>query len=218
MLFKLNLTDQFCFKNGGIIMYRLVFLLLLFFNVVFADVDGSLKQAEMLYKKLVNSGDKKSLEKAEMLIKDILKEDAKNAKALMILGGIYTLKGKYSKMPWNKMKHVKRGLAYMDKAVNLEPENIGLRIERAFNNMNLPSFFGRKTVVEKDFDFIFSNNKFQYFPPEIKQKIYLQAGIFYKNNSHLEKAKKMWENVLAIDNKSELAANASEYLKKYNSK
>ena len=172
---------------------------LLGFNTIFgAGVEDLVKQGEELYKIAAN-GDKESVEKAEEILTEALKIEPENTSALILLGGVYTLKGRDSKMPWNKMKWVKNGCRLMDKAVKLDSTNLSLRIERAMNNKNLPSFFGRKEIIKKDFEFLLSRMQYAHFPISVQQMIYLNAGKMYADNSNIEKAKELWEKTIHLE-------------------
>ncbi len=76
------------------------------------------------------------------------------SRALVYIGALTALKGKHSKLPWSKMKWVKRGLPIMDQAVEMAPREVEVRFIRGMTCFYLPSFFERKNQAIEDFNVI----------------------------------------------------------------
>ena len=60
------------------------------------------------------------------------------------------LSGKHSRLPWNKLKRTKAGLAQLDALVAAHPESIEIRMLRYFFGSQLPDFFETGSQAEAD--------------------------------------------------------------------
>jgi tetratricopeptide (TPR) repeat protein len=82
----------------------------------------------------------------------------KNPLILIYLGSSYTLLGRDSKKIAQKVSNVNTGLAFIDKAVSLDSNNITLRIIRASNSLELPEMFGRDKKIKEDLAYLDPNS------------------------------------------------------------
>jgi hypothetical protein len=48
----------------------------------------------------------------------------------------------------------KQGIAYMDEAVKKAPNNVTVRLIRAYNSRRLPDFLGREHIAFEDFHYL----------------------------------------------------------------
>lgn len=152
-------------------------------------------------------------ERAEILFEEILKEKPDHVEALVTYGSLKTLMGRDAFLPWNKMKYVEQGCDLMDKAVQMAPDNVRIRITRALNNINLPSFFNRITYCLEDFEFIRKHPAFNHFNPALKQEIFYYSAKTFENNDQIAAAKEMYTEAITQDTENELAQKATESLK-----
>ncbi len=65
------------------------------------------------------SGDADAVEQVNQQLKVVLKKEGATPLTLIYLGSSETLLGRDAWMPWKKMEYTERGLAQMDKALNL---------------------------------------------------------------------------------------------------
>jgi hypothetical protein len=70
------------------------------------------------------------------------------------LGSAWTLRGRDSSNPVNKVSFVNKGNELIDKGIQSDPDNIVLRLTRLNNGLNLPAFFGRADVALNDLEYI----------------------------------------------------------------
>ncbi len=152
-------------------------------------------------------------ERAEELFQEILVEKRDHVEALATYGSLKTLMGRDAFMPWNKMKYVEQGCDKMDKAVQIDPANLRIRMTRAFNNINLPSFFNRITYYLEDFEFIRTHQAFNQFKPNLKLQILYYSAKAFENNDQIQEAKEMYTKAVAMNLKNSLTQKASESLR-----
>ncbi len=77
----------------------------------------------------------------------------KNDKETMCyLGSATTMMAKTTWNPFKKTSYVDKGIALMDKAVELDPDNVSVRMTRAMNSIRLPSMFNRRDIAVEDFE------------------------------------------------------------------
>jgi hypothetical protein len=70
------------------------------------------------------------------------------------LGSATTMMAKTTWNPMKKMEYANKGIGLMDKAVRKTPDNVSVRMVRAYNSMKLPGFLKRKDVAVKDFEYL----------------------------------------------------------------
>ena len=120
---------------------------------------GILLKMGILYHNLGVEGDKKAVKRARKLFQKLLELDPQNAEALAWYGSVLTLRGRDVWFPASKLKHVSNGIEKMDKAVELVPDNINVRMIRAHNSLNLPGIFHRTKIAITDFEHLLTLRK-----------------------------------------------------------
>lgn len=78
--------------------------------------------------------------------------DNRDYEALCYLGSSTTLMALTTWNPMKKMSYTNKGIALMDKAVRKAPDNISVRLTRAYNSKNLPKFLDRGGIAIEDFE------------------------------------------------------------------
>jgi tetratricopeptide (TPR) repeat protein len=159
------------------------------------------------------NGDKKAVKSAEEHLNKALELDRTNALALAYLGSVWTLKGRDAFFPWNKMKNVEKGMDKIDKAVDMSPDNLRVRMLRAMNSLNLPPFFHRLQYSLKDFTYITDNPEFKNWPTESQSMVYYNLGLAFEKDEKPNEAKNNFELAIQTAPESKWAKNAKEELK-----
>lgn len=89
---------------------------------------------------------------------DWLKKNAQgNILFLGYLGAVQALKAKYEWNPLSKLYYIQQASQSLEKALNLEEENIEVHFLRFSIEHNIPSFLGYSSHIQKDLDFIIKN-------------------------------------------------------------
>ena len=124
--------------------------------------------------------------------------ERKDYETMCYLGSATTMMAQTTWNPIKKMYYVNIGTGHMDKAVRKNPDNISVRMTRAFNSKNLPSFLGRRDIALEDFDYL--------------------AGLIDKNPGSLQAIKKkVYTNLAELFRKRGDKAQAEKYGKMANS-
>jgi hypothetical protein len=77
----------------------------------------------------------------------------------------------------------------MDKAVRKAPNNVTIRLTRAYNSKGLPDFLGRKSVAIEDFEHLAAMiEKDAISLNSIKKEVYLNLAELYEKTGNKEKA------------------------------
>lgn len=135
------------------------FLLILISSVVKAQL--STKEISVLKTNLVKAVESSKL--TDSLYKKLIKLPNKTALITAYTGTLEALKAKHSWNPYNKIKYVKVSLKTMQKAINMDKENMEIRFMRFSIEHFTPSFLGfskdltadRKEIVKH-----YQNNNF----------------------------------------------------------
>lgn len=154
-----------------------------------------------------------ALKRAERLLTEILETKPDHVAALVYYGSLLTLKGRDALLPWNKLKYVERGCDKMDKAVQIDPQNINTRIVRAMNNINLPDFFNRLPYCLEDFDFIKASPEFSHLNPATQQRIYYYSGQALEKDGQVAKAIDCYKKAIGVSEDKTVATEAALALK-----
>ncbi len=115
--------------------------------------------------------------------------------ALCYLGSSTTMMARTTLNPIKKLSYTNNGIAMIDKAVRKEPDNISVRLTRAYNSKSLPAFLEREGVALEDFERL--------------------AGIIEKDPLSFKSIKKeVYSNLVELYEKRGEKARAEEYREK----
>jgi tetratricopeptide (TPR) repeat protein len=159
------------------------------------------------------AGDEKAVEKGFACFDTVLVIEPSNALAWAYRGSLWTLRGRDASDPMTKMGDVDKGTDEMDKAVDLAPDNITVRITRGVNSLHLPPMFKRLGTALKDFTYLLGHPGFSKFDTNLQSNIYCWAGIAYKQDNQREKAKELLQKAISVAPQSDSARNAEQELK-----
>lgn len=169
----------------------------------------------IIYHGLARKGDKKAVKKAEDIFKKLLQLEPKNAEALGWYGSVLTMRGRDEWLPLLKIKYVNDGLKKMDKSVELDSNNITVRMVRANTCLALPeNIFHRTEVAVQDFEHLLSLREAQpdVFDEDLLASIYLGLGNAYKKKGDILKARANWQKVVDVAPNSEQMQEAKKLL------
>jgi hypothetical protein len=145
---------------------------------------------------------------AEKYFNDLLKLQPTNALATAYLGSTLTMRARDSFWPTRQLSLVKEGIRTMDRAVALAPNDITIRMVRAMNNVHMPRWLDRETIVQDDFVWLWDQVQKQpaFFPTGDKQDIALFYGETLVKAKQKDKARGIWQAGLDFDPKTKEAA------------
>ncbi len=177
------------------------------------DVETLMKLGKIYHDQGV-AGNDDAVEKGFTCLDKVLQIDPSNAVALAYRGSLWTLRARNAWWPFTKMKDVDKGIDEMDKAVDLAPDNISVRLVRGINSVQLPSMFHRLPIALKDFEYLMNDSKFAGFNPHLQSTIYCWAGIAYNADGQTAKAKELLQKAVSADPNSDTSHKAENELKK----
>lgn len=159
------------------------------------------------------AGNKEAVKEGFACFDTVLALDPTNAVALAYRGSLWTMRGRDAWWPFTKMSDVDKGIDEMDKAVDLAPDNVSVRLIRGINSVHLPSMFKRLGTALTDFHYLLNSPAFPEFDVHLKSTIYYWAGLAYKQDSQREKAKELLQKAIDVAPESDTAKNAQQELK-----
>ena len=108
---------------------------------------------------------------------------------LCYLGSATTLMASTTNDLMEKSSYTNRGIALMDKAVRKAPDNVTVRLTRAYNSKSLPDFLERKSVAVEDFEHLAKMiRKGSLSSISIRKKVYSNLAELYEEIGQREKA------------------------------
>ena len=122
------------------------FLLFVAVNVTYAQL--STQEIEVLKTNLVKAVENAKL--TDSLFTKLNKVPNKTALVMGYLGTLEALKAKHSWNPYNKIKYVSQSLKTMQKAIDLDKENMEIRFMRFSIEFYTPSFLGLSKDLAQD--------------------------------------------------------------------
>jgi hypothetical protein len=126
---------------------RAFLVTLLICSTVFAQ---NLPAIKALYYKAVD-GDKASGARAAAELDKLRQTTPDDPLVLAYRGSVFLLESSWAMAPWRKGRLAKEGLAMMDRAVTIAPENLEVRFVRAATTRRLPGIFRRSEESAADF-------------------------------------------------------------------
>ena len=162
------------------------------------------------YHDLGVAGDKKAVDKGEEIFEKVLSLDSDNAFATGYYGSILSLKARDAKMPWTRIKYAKQGFEQLDKSIQMNPEDLGVRSIRAMNGYQVPKIMKRLPLSLEDFNFIINHKTFESWTPDHRAFVYLHFGKALEKDDQDEKSREYFEMAakIAPQSKSGIEAKA----------
>jgi len=164
------------------------------------------------YHDLGASGDRSAVEKGIRIFDQLLAIDSTNVVAVAYRGALWTMQGRDSWWLPSKMKYVKRGCDELDRAVEMDPGNIMVRLIRGINGLGLPEYAERLTVALEDFIVLLRRPDFQEQPKELKAIIFYYGGLAHKRADDYDTARELFKRAIGILPGSEYAKRSQEEL------
>jgi tetratricopeptide (TPR) repeat protein len=158
-------------------------------------------------------GNKEAVEKGFICLDKALDLDPSNAIAYAYRGSLWTMRGRDAWFPFTKLQHVDKGIDELDKAADLAPDNITVRLTRGINSLQLPSMFKRLGTAIKDFSFLLADPRFPHLEVHLQSTIYYWAGVAYKRDNQIGKAREYLEKAITVAPESHTAQKAEKELK-----
>jgi tetratricopeptide (TPR) repeat protein len=174
---------------------------------------NTLVQLGKMYHDQGADGNTQAVEKGMTCLDKALELEPANGEALVYRGSLWTMRARDAWWPFTKMSRVDKGIDEMDKAVELAPTNVTVRIVRGINSVQLPSMLKRLSIALNDFDYLLNCREFPHFDVNLQSTICFWAGIAYKRDNQVKKAKELLQKTVSLTPESWMAAKAREELK-----
>lgn len=132
---------------------------------------------------------KKFVKKAVEALSRAHEMNKEDYEVLCYLGSATTMRAKTT---WNLIKkrsYANKGITMMDKSVRRAPDNVSVRMTRAYNSKNLPGFLGRGDIALEDFEYLAKMiEKDPNTYKAIKREVYENLAELYQKQGEGEKA------------------------------
>ena len=175
--------------------------------------ESALMELGRLYHDRGASGDDTAVEKGLQCFDKALAIDSMNAVALAYRGSLWTMRARDSWWPPSKLNHLRRGGAELDRAVEIAPDNIMVRLIRGINGLGLPAFAGRLPTSLEDFIVLLRHPAFPEQTRELKAAVYYYAGVAHKRADEYDRARELFKRAISIMPDSEFARRSQEELR-----
>ena len=114
----------------------------------------TMKGIGIAYHRMAKKNAKIYAPKAVEVLAKAFEANKKDYETMCFLGSVTTMMAKRTWNPMKKMSYVNKGAALMDKAIRKDPDNVSVRMTRAYNSKNLPSFLNRGHLAAEDFEYL----------------------------------------------------------------
>lgn len=127
--------------------------------------------------------------------------DPDDATVLAYYGSALSMTGRDAVDPNLKVQNALRGLKLLDQAVQADPDNITVRVLRAYVNYRVPEhFFNRTSVAVEDFTYL--AKRYEEDPKILSRSSYWEIlfhlGKAYQTLEEPEKAREIWQKLIAV--------------------
>jgi tetratricopeptide (TPR) repeat protein len=157
-------------------------------------------------------GDGDAVDKGIRVLDQLLKIDSTNAVAVAYRGALWTMSGRDSWWPPNKLKYMKMGCQELDRAIELDPGNIMVHLIRGINGLGLPDYAGRLPTSLQDFIIILRRPDFQEQTKELKAVVLYYGGVAHKRADDYERARELFKRAISVYPGSEYAKRSQDEL------
>jgi tetratricopeptide (TPR) repeat protein len=174
--------------------------------------ESTLMELGRLYHDQGASGDGSAVEKGIHVFDQLLSIDSTNAVAVAYRGALWTMQGRDSWWPPNKLKYMKKGCEELDRAVDMDPGNIMIHLIRGINGLGLPDYAGRLSTSLEDFIILLRRPDFPEQTKELKAVVFYFGGVAHKRADDYDRARELFKRAIAILPGSEYAKRSQEEL------
>lgn len=174
--------------------------------------ETALMELGRIYHDQAAQGDGEMVEKAFECFNKVLSIDSLNAVALAYRGNLWTYRARKAWWPPTKLNYLRQGGRDLDKAVEMEPYNMMVRLTRGINNLGLPEHFGRLEVALEDFIVLLRHPDFPRQTPQLKVTIYYYSGVAYKRADDYDTARQLLQKAISTLPGSDFAKRAQREL------
>lgn len=175
--------------------------------------ESTLMELGRQYHDKAMGGDKGAVDKGFRCFDRALALDSANVVASVYRGSLWTLRARDAWWPPTKLNYLKQGSEEMDKAVELDPMNVMVRLIRGMNSLTLPGGLGKLSTALEDFILLLKHPEFPTQRRELKVLIYFYAGVAHRRADEYDKAKELFQKAISILPGSDYARRAQEELK-----
>jgi tetratricopeptide (TPR) repeat protein len=174
--------------------------------------ESTLMELGRLYHDQGASGDGSAVDKGIRVLNQLLAIDSTNAVAVAYRGALWTMRGRDSWWPPNKLKYMKKGCEELDRAIEMDPGNIMVHLIRGINGLGLPDYAGRLSTSLEDFIVLLRRPDFPEQTKELKAVIFYYGGVAHKRADDYDRARELFKRAIAILPGSEYAKRSQEEL------
>jgi signal transduction histidine kinase len=162
---------------------------------------------------LALSSDELAVIEGEKVFRQILARDPDNAVALAYVGSMLGLKIGFHLIPENQIGEVAtHATAALDRAVQLAPDAIEVRITRGYVSLHTPSVAGRDAFAIEDFTHLLKLFSQTHSNNARRAEMQLALGDAYRKTGQLAQARAQWEQARTLAPGSSLASAAEARL------
>lgn len=177
------------------------------------DIRSLMEKGKSYYEQATVAGDEVAAEKAYECFDKAFSLDSTNAVALVYRGAVTIQRAQFTWWLPTKFSRVKQGGHDMDWAVSMAPHDMNIRLMRAMTSLTLSGIFSKLRTAIEDFDVLLANPELPKQAFELQSAMYYYAGLAYRRDDQVGKAKSCFQKAVFILPGSEIAEKAKEELK-----
>jgi tetratricopeptide (TPR) repeat protein len=226
--------DRRVFSGSRIMRHASVAILVWLLSLGVAGAQGNVRELEFrlesqpndravlmelgrLYHDLGVAGDDEAVEKGFTCFDRLVALDSTNAIALVYRGSMWIMRAREAWWPPTKLGRMKKGVGEMDRAVEMDPGDLTVRLIRGMSSLDLPGYLDRLETALEDFIILLRHPVFPEQSRELKGAVFCYAGIAYKRAGEFDTARELFGKAIAILPGSDLARRAQQELSEIDS-
>lgn len=145
------------------------------------------------------------------LFTKLVEIDPANAEYMAYLGSSYTMYGRDAQRAIDKIKNVNKGQEFLNKAVQMSPEDTSIRLIRAEVGLALPSMFQQLETILNDYLYVASRSAHtSVLTPEKKAELFYKVGVLADKLKKQDIKNKYLQKAIEVAPDSSWAAKAKE--------
>ena len=139
-----------------------------------------------------------SVENANKVLERASKAFPSDYELMAARGSVLTMLANFETLTAKQLRYVKKGTRLMDRALKKDPDNIGARLQRGNNSLNLPPFLSRAHYAKRDFQYLLKKVGDQK-GAEFKAMALFKLGLAHHLMKEPKQAKQFWNQAVTLN-------------------
>lgn len=161
---------------------------------------ATVREAKKLHDRAIEAN-RKEVEASELRLRELMSQEPDNQILRALTGSLLTIKSGKSFPGPTALRIFREGVMMLNTAVENAPDDLNVRLIRAINHYELPTFFNRRRQAREDFAWLLQRAKTPAGRSQLSDStlgaIYYYAGLTFQDSGDKNLARQTWTRGLS---------------------